>query len=94
MTTNAVRHDVWSTPLTPLAFLGRAAEVFAEREAVVYGERRMTYAQLSEEVTRVARAAGLRCQTPVIGWRTSCPTSRRCSSPSLPCPWPEASWWR
>jgi fatty-acyl-CoA synthase len=62
MTTNTVRHDVWSTSLTPLAFLGRAAEVFAEREAVVYGERRMTYAQLSEEVTRVARAAGLRCQ--------------------------------
>ena len=44
--------------MTPLAFLGRAAEVFADREAVVYGERRTTYAQLSEEVTRVAR--GLR----------------------------------
>jgi fatty-acyl-CoA synthase len=51
-----VSHDVWSTQLTPLAFLGRAAEVFADREAVVYGERRMTYTQLSEEVTRVAHA--------------------------------------
>jgi fatty-acyl-CoA synthase len=39
-----------------LAFLGRAAEVFPDREAVVYGERRMTYTQLSEEVTRVAHA--------------------------------------
>jgi len=48
--------DVWSTPLTPLAFLGRAAEVFPDREAVVYGERRMTYTQLSQEVTRVAHA--------------------------------------
>jgi fatty-acyl-CoA synthase len=56
MTTNTVSHDVWSTPLTPLAFLGRAAEVFPDREAVVYGGRRMTYTQLSEEVTRVAHA--------------------------------------
>jgi len=54
--TTTTSNDVWSTPLTPLAFLGRAAEVFADREAVVYGERRMTYAQLSEEVTRVAHA--------------------------------------
>ena len=60
MTTTTASDDVWLTPLTPLAFLGRAAEVFADREAVVYGERRTTYAQLSEEVTRRARAAGLR----------------------------------
>jgi fatty-acyl-CoA synthase len=56
MTTTTATPDVWSTPLTPLAFLGRAAEVFADREAVVYGERRMTYTQLSQEVTRVAHA--------------------------------------
>ncbi len=56
MTTTTESHDVWSTPLTPLAFLGRAAEVFPNREAVVYGERTMTYTQLSEEVTRVAHA--------------------------------------
>ena len=55
-TTTTPSHDVWSTPLTPLAFLGRAAEVFADREAVVYGERRMTYTQLTQEVTRVAHA--------------------------------------
>jgi fatty-acyl-CoA synthase len=62
MTTTTASQDVWSTPLTPLAFLGRAAEVFADREAVVYGERRMTYTQLSQEVTRVAhglRACGV-----------------------------------
>src|SRR5450631_2581789 len=56
MTTTTPSPDVWSTPLTPLAFLGRAAEVFPDREAVVYGERRMTYTQLSAEVTRVAHA--------------------------------------
>ena len=54
--TTTTSHDVWSTPLTPLAFLGRAAKVFPDREAVVYGERRMTYKQFSGEVTRVAHA--------------------------------------
>jgi fatty-acyl-CoA synthase len=56
VTTTTASQDVWFTPLTPLAFLARAAEVFADREAVVYGERRMTYTQFSEEVTRVANA--------------------------------------
>ena len=56
MTTMTERPDVWSTPLTPLAFLGRAAEVFPANEAVVYGERRMSYTQLAQEVTRVANA--------------------------------------
>jgi fatty-acyl-CoA synthase len=56
MTTTTATPDVWSTPLTPLAFLGRAAEVFADREAVVYGDRRMSYTQLAAEVTRVAHA--------------------------------------
>jgi len=56
MTPTTTSPDVWSTPLTPLAFLGRSAEVFPDREAVVYGERRMTYTELSAEVTRVAHA--------------------------------------
>jgi fatty-acyl-CoA synthase len=56
VTPTTASNDVWSTPLTPLAFLGRAAEVFPEREAVVYGERRMTYTQFAQEVTRVAHA--------------------------------------
>jgi fatty-acyl-CoA synthase len=48
--------DVWNTPLTPLAFLGRSAAVFPGKPAVVYGERRLTYAELAAEVTRVAHA--------------------------------------
>ncbi|MGD9694257.1 MAG: AMP-binding protein [Thermoleophilia bacterium] len=44
------------TPLTPLAFLGRSAEVFPTRVAVVDGERRVTYAELAAEVTRAAHA--------------------------------------
>jgi fatty-acyl-CoA synthase len=56
LTNTTETNDVWSTPLTPLAFLGRASDVFADREAVVYGARRMTYSQMSSEVTRVAHA--------------------------------------
>ncbi|MCY7341932.1 MAG: acyl--CoA ligase family protein [Pseudonocardia sp.] len=48
--------DVWNTPLTPLAFLRRSAEVFPDRTAIVYGERRRSYAGFAAEVTRVAHA--------------------------------------
>jgi len=43
-------------PLTPLSFLQRAVQVFPDREAVVYGARRFTYAQYHERVTRLASA--------------------------------------
>ena len=48
--------DVSFTPLTPLAFLGRSAEVFADKTAIVYGDRRSTYREFAAEATRVARA--------------------------------------
>jgi fatty-acyl-CoA synthase len=48
--------DTWYTPLTPLAFLGRAAEVFSDKEAIAYGERRYTYADFAAEATRLAHA--------------------------------------
>ncbi len=44
------------TPLTPLAFLERSRSVFAGSTAVVHGDRRMTYRELADEATRVARA--------------------------------------
>ncbi len=44
------------TPLTPLAFLGRSAEVYPEKVAIRYGARSLTYRELAEEVTRVAQA--------------------------------------
>src|SRR5699024_2496591 len=43
-------------PLTPLAFLERSARTFPEREAVVYGSRRSTYADFEIEVQQLARA--------------------------------------
>ncbi len=44
------------TPLTPLLFMERAADVFAEATAVVHGDRRISHAALADEVQRVARA--------------------------------------
>ena len=43
-------------PLTPLSHLNRAADVFADRLAVVYGSHRVTYAEYRDRVTRLAAA--------------------------------------
>jgi fatty-acyl-CoA synthase len=51
------------TPLTPLSFLTRAADVFASREAMVYGATRRTYSDYRDRVSRMASAlAGLGVQ--------------------------------
>ncbi|MDQ8046021.1 MAG: long-chain-fatty-acid--CoA ligase [Patulibacter sp.] len=44
------------TPLTPLRFLERSAEVHPQRTAIVHGRRRITYAEMAAEATRLARA--------------------------------------
>ena len=44
------------TELSPLSFLERSARVWPDKTAVVYGARRLTYAELAAEVQRVARA--------------------------------------
>ncbi|MDF1728823.1 MAG: AMP-binding protein [Sulfitobacter sp.] len=47
-------------PLTPLSHLKRAADVFADRLAVVHGDHRVTYRQYHERCSRLASAlAGL-----------------------------------
>ena len=43
-------------PLTPASFLDRAAAVFADRTAIVDGERRFTYRDMSERCRRLAGA--------------------------------------
>jgi len=43
-------------PLTPLSHLRRAALVFPDREALVYGPRRFTYAEYHARVSRLASA--------------------------------------
>jgi fatty-acyl-CoA synthase len=47
---------VYRTELTPLSFLERAAIAFPSKTAVRYGERSMTYEEMSALTTRVARA--------------------------------------
>jgi fatty-acyl-CoA synthase len=50
------------TSLTPLSFLERAADVFADKTAIAYGDRRTSYSELAAEATRLAhalRAAGV-----------------------------------
>jgi fatty-acyl-CoA synthase len=42
------------TPLTPLSHLRRAADIFAPREALVYGDRRWTYTEYAQRVSRLA----------------------------------------
>ena len=48
--------SVWHTQLTPLAFLRRSAEVYPDKTAIVYGDRRHTYREFAAEATRVAHA--------------------------------------
>lgn len=47
-------------PLTPLSFLRRAIKVFPEREALVYGKTRLSYADFGARVTRLASALAAR----------------------------------
>jgi acyl-CoA synthetase (AMP-forming)/AMP-acid ligase II len=44
------------TAQTPLSFLERSARVWPDKVAVIYGSRRLSYAELAAEAVRVARA--------------------------------------
>jgi fatty-acyl-CoA synthase len=51
-----------NTALTPLSFLERSAQVWPGKVAVIYGRRRLTYAEFAAEAARVAgalRASGV-----------------------------------
>lgn len=50
------RNEANFTPLTPLSFLERAAEVYPQRTAVVHGSLRRTWAQTYERCRRLASA--------------------------------------
>ena len=43
-------------PLTPLSFLARAADIFPDREMIVYGDLRQSYAETFARVSRLAGA--------------------------------------
>ena len=46
--------QVYRTELTPISFLRRSAYVFPDKTAVVYGDRRYTYKEFEERVSRLA----------------------------------------
>jgi non-ribosomal peptide synthetase component F len=58
------------TSLTPLAFLERSADVFADKTAIAYRDRRLSYSEFGADATRLAhalRASGVRpcgCREP------------------------------
>src|SRR3954463_2126537 len=55
-TSDGMSHDVAESVLTPLRFLERSAQVWAQRPAVVSGERNFTYAEHHERIRRLAGA--------------------------------------
>ena len=50
------RQSAMRIPLSPLRFLERAASVHPDRTAIIDGPRSVTYREMSEQVTRLARA--------------------------------------
>ena len=49
-----------STPLTPLSFLAWAAHVYADKTAVIHGDRAFTYSELAARCRRLASALARR----------------------------------
>ena len=54
--TPATKQGANYSALTPLSFLQRSAEIYPDKEAIIYGLRRYTYSQFRSEVERFARA--------------------------------------
>ncbi|MER5627151.1 AMP-binding protein [Streptosporangium sp. NPDC002544] len=54
--TSPSAHHANYTPLTPLGFLRRAAEVYPQKHAIIYGRRIYRYCDFLRETERLARA--------------------------------------
>ena len=63
------------TPLTPLEFARRARRLYAEREAVVDGDLRLTYAQFFDRCDRWSAALQGLGVSRATGWPTSRPNT-------------------
>ena len=53
-------NDANFVPLTPLSFLQRSADIYPQREAVIYNSRRYSWAQTRARCTRVASSLAAR----------------------------------
>ena len=47
-------------PLTPLSFLQRTADIYPQRESLIYNQRRYTWAQTRNRCTRIASSLAAR----------------------------------
>src|SRR3954451_5493031 len=74
------------TALTPLALLGRSAEVFPDKTAVVHGDRRMSYREFAAEATRLARALQASGVRPGDRVAYLCPNIPEMLGPNFPAP--------
>ena len=78
----------WDTPISVTTLpelLREAVQAYADKPALEFQERRMSYAELDEMVATFAAGlidTGLR---PHETWRCICRTVRRIPSASLPC---------
>ena len=81
--------------LTPLEFARRTRALYGDREAVVDGALRLTYAQFFDRVRpMVGGAAARSASRPATAWPTSRRTRTRSSSRSTPCRRSAPSWCR
>ena len=46
--------------LTPLSFLQRSADIYPQREALIYNQRRYSWAQVRNRCTRIASSLAAR----------------------------------
>ena len=65
--------------LTPLSFLQRSADLYPQREALIYNRRRYTWAQLRNRCTRIASSLAAARS---ISASAGSPGSRVCSAPN------------
>ena len=72
-------------PLTPMEFARRARRLYADREAVVDGDLRLTYAQFFERCDRWSAALQAMGVRRAIGWPTSPRTRTRISKRTTRC---------
>ena len=49
-------NEVYKSYLTPLSFIERSADVYADKTAIIHGATRYTYGQFGERVNRLASA--------------------------------------
>ena len=78
--------------LTPMSFLQRSADIYPQREALIYNQRRYSWAQLRNRCTRIAsslasttdrRLIGRPCSSAAILPRRSSSRKRRSTSTSF-----------